>query len=221
MNRSIHCTAPLRPPNSVCSAGNDDMMSAMIDTSPSVRLRNLSKLSYSPFLSFSMPRLSIRSLSSPPLELPSPLRLMAGMVIGHTVYRCASRTGSSSSHDVDVIANIAASGKPSPRVPLNPSAWTRTIKFAARRSSRYFLPIDMTGSPLAAASSRPAASIASLTILATPRILPSSWASVFIFPLTIFLHCKRRFPTDLLLSKSFRVERASSSMDIRSVARVM
>mmetsp|Transcript_43844 Transcript_43844/g.93236 ORF Transcript_43844/g.93236 Transcript_43844/m.93236 type:complete len:309 (+) Transcript_43844:1478-2404(+) len=203
MNRCSHVSAPRRPPSRVWSGGREDMTSAMIDMRPSVLCRNLSKLSNSPSLLRIMPRPSIKSSSPPPAE---GFKLNAGMAMGQTVYRCPSSTGPISSHFVEMKANAAASGKPSPRVPVKPSACTLTTRFAQSRSRRYFLPTVVTGSPpdeAAVASSSAALDMASHTILPTSSTLRSSWLRVLIFPLTIFLNWSLRRPTDLDLSNSF------------------
>jgi len=125
INRRSHVSAPRCPPSKVWSDGREDMMSAMMEMRPSVRCRNLSKLSNSPCLSLIMPRLSIKSFSSFPTSPAAAevcFRLKAGIAMGQTVYRCPSNTGPISSHFVETNANVPAKAKPSPLVPLNPSA---------------------------------------------------------------------------------------------------
>ena len=56
------------------------MISATMDISPSVLAKNLSNVSYSPFLSFCIPKLSINSVSLQPGAGVGSV----GMAVGHT-----------------------------------------------------------------------------------------------------------------------------------------
>ena len=148
--------------------------------------------------------------------------------MGQTLYKCPSNNGPSSVQYECTVVNKLANGYPSPRIPLNPSACTRTIKLEHNRSSKYRLPILITAvvslpPPLLidTSSSCCACCIASITLFATSIILFASVDKVLILPLTNFLNCNRRFDTFGDVSNIDIVFRNVVTVDIISIARVI
>ena len=182
------------------------MISAMSDTTPSVRVKNLSNVSNSPSGFRSIPSSSMKA-SSLSEETSDGRR---GMHTGHTVYICAARMGHKSLLSLAHWASIAARGNPSPRCPLKLSACARTMTLLASKSRKYRFPLATSGAmeafpvlicSLICSSCARASSIVWVTSLATCIILCASSVRVLIFPLTIFFICKRRLATVLFFSK--------------------